>query len=342
MAPSRRLMLNLALLPAALTCVLPLRAAASTPTPPERDRAAILAMAGEYRVSFEFTESVALRAGYETKPVKRSGGTELVVVVEDSPARIVLQHLLLDTRSNAVIKHWRQDWTWQDRELLEFRGDRRWQRRGLAPHEVAGRWTQSVYEVDDSPRYAATGRWQHRGETSEWISDETWRPLPRREHTTRDDYDVLVGINRHIITPWGWVHAQDNTKLDLRRNVDEPLVAREIGTNTYRRITDVDFSAARAYWSRSADYWATVRAAWERRLAQTTDVVVDLDIDGAPIMNALLELADDAATPVVERQQRAVAVIDSAARPVAQVTDPARNQPGTAAGARRNAAAARR
>lgn len=59
-------------------------------------------------------------------------------------------------------------------------------------------------------------------------------------------------------------------------------------------------------------------------------------------MNALLKLADDAATPVVERQQRAVAVIDSAARPVAQVTDPARNQPGTAAGARRNAAAARR
>lgn len=318
MALSRRLMLTLALLPAALTCLLPQRAAASTPTPPERDRAAILAMAGEYKVSFEFTESVALRAGYETKPVKRSGGTELVVVVEDSPARIVLQHLLLDPRDNTVIKHWRQDWTWQDRELLEFRGDRRWQRRKLSPQSAKGRWTQSVYEVDDSPRYAATGRWQHRGDTSEWVSEETWRPLPRREHTTRDDYDVLVGINRHIITPWGWVHAQDNTKLDLRRNAAEPLIAREIGINTYRRISDVDFSAARAYWQRTSSYWAAVRNDWERRLRGSSSVVVELDVGGVPVMNSLLELADDASRPVEERTRQAIAVIDGATRPVRQ------------------------
>lgn len=318
MALSRRLMLSLALLPAALTCLLPQRAAASTPTPPERDRAAILAMAGEYKVSFEFTESVALRAGYETKPVKRSGGTELVVVVEDSPARIVLQHLLLDPRDNTVIKHWRQDWTWQDRELLEFRGDRRWQRRKLSPQSAKGRWTQSVYEVDDSPRYAATGRWQHRGDTSEWVSEETWRPLPRREHTTRDDYDVLVGINRHIITPWGWVHAQDNTKLDLRRNAAEPLIAREMGINTYRRISDVDFSAARAYWQRTSSYWAAVRNDWERRLRGSSSVVVELDVGGVPVMNSLLELADDASRPVEERTRQAIAVIDGATRPVRQ------------------------
>lgn len=318
MALSRRLMLTLALLPAALTCLLPQRAAASTPTPPERDRAAILAMAGEYKVSFEFTESVALRAGYETKPVKRSGGTELVVVVEDSPARIVLQHLLLDPRDNTVIKHWRQDWTWQDRELLEFRGDRRWQRRKLSPQSAKGRWTQSVYEVDDSPRYAATGRWQHRGDTSEWVSEETWRPLPRREHTTRDDYDVLVGINRHIITPWGWVHAQDNTKLDLRRNAAEPLIAREMGINTYRRISDVDFSAARAYWQRTSSYWAAVRNDWERRLRGSSSVVVELEVGGVPVMNSLLELADDASRPVEERTRQAIAVIDGATRPVRQ------------------------
>jgi hypothetical protein len=314
----RRLFLSL-LLPAAVTCLLPLQAtAADRAVPPERDRAAILAMAGEYRVSFEFTESVALRSGYQVKPVKRSGGTELVVVVEDSPTRIVLQHLLLDTTSNSVIKHWRQDWTWQDRELLEFRGDRRWQRSSLAPGDVAGRWTQSVHEVDDSPRYAATGSWQHRGDTSEWVSQETWRPLPRREHTTRDDYDVLIGINRHIVTPWGWVHAQDNTKLDTRRNPAEPLLAREIGANTYRRITDVDFTAARDYWSRSAGYWANVRDAWGRRLNRATNVVIDLDVDGVPIMNSLLQLADDTATPAAERERLAVSVIDSATRPIEQ------------------------
>jgi hypothetical protein len=317
--PYRRLLLQLALLPAVFTGLSPsLPAAGSPPAPPERDRAAILAMAGEYRVSFEFTESAALRSGYEAKPVKRSGGTELVIVVEDNPTRIVLQHLLLDTRSNTVIKHWRQDWTWQDAALLEFRGDRRWQRRELAGAEVAERWTQSVYEVDDSPRYAATGRWQHRGATSEWVSEETWRPLPRREHTTRDDYDVLVGINRHIVTPWGWVHAQDNTKLDLRRNPAEPLIAREIGTNTYRRITDVDFTAARDYWLRSAGYWAAVRAAWQQRLGRADVVAIDLDVDGVPIMNSLLDLADDASTPPAERERLAVNLIDSATQPIEQ------------------------
>ena len=26
-------------------------------------------------------------------------------------------------------------------------------------------------------------------------------PLPRREFSVRDDYDLLVGVNRHTITP---------------------------------------------------------------------------------------------------------------------------------------------
>lgn len=295
----------------------PRRPGIATP-PPTADRAAILAMAGEYRVTFEFVETAALRTGYAPRPPKTSSGTELVVAAEDSPGRIVLQHLLLDTRSNTVIKHWRQDWTWQDRALLEFRGDRRWQRRELDAASVDGRWTQSVYEVDDSPRYASLGRWEHRGEVSEWISESTWRPLPRREHTTRDDYDVLVGINRHIITPWGWMHAQDNTKLDLRRNAAEPLIARVIGTNTYRRVTDVDFSAARGYWQRTAVYWAAVREAWQRRLPRTGGVVIALDVDGVPVMDSLLELADDATLPVGERERLAANVIDGATRPVEQ------------------------
>lgn len=315
MTTSQNASLRLALLHAALTCMLAVRAEASPATPPDRDRTAILAMAGGYRVTCEFAEVTALRAGYEMKPATRSAGTELVVVVENSLARIVLQHLLLDTRTNTVPKHWRQDWSWQDRDLLEFRGDRRSQHRALSARQVTGRWTQSVYEVDDSPRYAATGRWQRRGDTSEWISDETWRPLPRCEHTTRADYDVLVGINRHIITPWGGVHAQDNIKLDLRRNTAAPLIACEIGTNTYRRITDMNFSATRDYWRRSAGYWAAVQEAWHRRLQRSGSFIIDLD--GVPVMKSLLELADNATTLVAERERLAAETIDGAIRPAA-------------------------
>ncbi len=295
--------------------------AAATPPaaamPPAADRAAILAMAGEYRVTFRFDETVALRTGYRPKPTKTSAGTELVVIVEDTPTRIVLQHLLLDPRRNAVVKHWRQDWSWQEPALLEFRGDRRWARRALGAGETAGRWVQGVYEVDDSPRYASIGRWEHRGQVSEWTSESTWRPLPRREHTTRDDYDVLVGVNRHIITPWGWVHAQDNAKLDLRRNPAEPWLVRETGINTYRRISDVDFTAARDYWRRTADYWDAVRRAWTRRLSDSLDVQIDLEVDGVPIMDSLLGLADAQTQPFAERVELAGALIDKAARETA-------------------------
>jgi hypothetical protein len=289
-------------------------------TPPLADRVAILAMAGEYRVTFRFDETVGLRTGYQPQPTKTSAGTELVVVVEDSPTRILLQHLLLDPRRNAVVKHWRQDWSWQERSLLEFRGDRRWVRRELGAAETAGRWVQSVYEVDDSPRYASLGRWEHRGQMSEWTSESTWRPLPRREHTTRNDYDVLVGVNRHIITPWGWVHAQDNAKLDLRRNPSEPWLVRETGVNTYRRISDVDFSAAREYWRRTSEYWDAVRRAWARRLGTSPTVLIELEVDGVPVMDSLLGLADDDAQPLAERMGRADAVIAKAARETAALT----------------------
>ncbi|MCU0758825.1 MAG: hypothetical protein MUF07_06460 [Steroidobacteraceae bacterium] len=317
MIETERLTRRLALLTLAALGALASTARPGEPSPaPERDRAAIRAMAGEYRVTFEFTEVAALRAGYETRPSKRSGGTELVLLVEDAPTRLVLQHLLLDTRRGEVVKHWRQDWSWQGAAIDEFQGGRTWRRRALPEAEVEGRWVQSVYEVDDSPRYASHGRWEHRGATSEWVSESTWRPLPRREHTTRDDYDVLVGINRHIVTPWGWVHAQDNTKLDLRRDTEEPLVAREVGTNTYRRIGDVDFGPARAYWQRTADYWAAVRAGWEARLGTAAEVTVDLDAGGRPVMHQLLALAEDPALDAEGRRRRAAALIEGAARPL--------------------------
>ena len=44
----------------------------------EKDREAILAMAGDYKVTFDFQETVALTDGYELKEDKLSGGYEIV------------------------------------------------------------------------------------------------------------------------------------------------------------------------------------------------------------------------------------------------------------------------
>src|SRR2546429_1877602 len=98
-----------------------------------------------------------------------------------------------------VTKHWRQDWQYEPRQIIEYQGWNRWQRRTLARKQTANEWSQTVYQVDESPRYASLGRWEHSASFSSWISGETWRPLPRREWSVRQDYQVLLGTNRHTI-----------------------------------------------------------------------------------------------------------------------------------------------
>jgi hypothetical protein len=61
----------------------------------ERDRASILAMAGEFKVRFDMRETVSFVADYEPLAPKVSGGHEVVRVVEDTGRVIRLQHLLV-------------------------------------------------------------------------------------------------------------------------------------------------------------------------------------------------------------------------------------------------------
>ncbi|HEY0715289.1 MAG TPA: DUF6607 family protein [Polyangia bacterium] len=230
---------------------------------PERDRRAILAMAGSYEVRFDFQETEALVPGYQLKKPYRVAATELVVVVEDQPRQVVLQHLLAvtDEGKTEVVKHWRQDWRFEDATLLEYRGGDQWAKRTLAPAEVRCAWSQAVFEINDGPRYEGVGRFVHTAERATWTSNPTWRPLPRRERK-REDYDVIVAVNRHIMTATGWVHEQDNTKTVLRGK--PASLVREKGINSYLRGEAPTLAAAQAYWDEHAPFWQDVRAAWAR------------------------------------------------------------------------------
>ena len=233
----------------------------------ERDRRAILAMAGPYRVSFDFLEVVRYDPALKPDAPYQSWGTEYVFVAEDRPDFIALQHVLVMRMQLAdgkvsepmVMRHWRQEWRHEAQSLLVYEGANTWARRAVPPPERRGAWVQSVLQVDDSPRYAARGRWQHERGVSTWISDETWRPLPRREFSVRKDYDVLVGTNRHTITPQGWVQEENNLKLALQ---GARYLGREYGVARYERIRDYDFSAGESYYVRTEPFWAEVRAAW--------------------------------------------------------------------------------
>ncbi len=271
----------------------------------EKDRLAILAMQGEYRVDFRFEETVALKAGYERHDVKETGGYEIVLVVEDDPDRIVLQHLLV-MPGGAVIKHWRQDWVYEATERFEFVADQTWDVRGLDAALTKGAWTQCVFEVSDAPRYCGTGRWNHRYGVSTWTSDRSWRPLPRREYTKRDDYNALNAENRHTVTPNGWTHEQDNTKtVRVGRNTSETLV-REFGFNDYRNIDGYDFEPARAYWAKTGNYWARVRKAWERRLDSGNTLVLKTEIDGMPLIVGTFTQAENADSTDEEEERQAI------------------------------------
>jgi hypothetical protein len=217
---------------------------------------------------------------------------------------VSLQHLLVmfirskdgEVEGPFVVKHWRQDWRWEEPVLLTYRGRDTWAKERLGPAQVQGTWTQSVFQVDDSPRYAAYGRWEHFGNVSTWRSSTTWRPLPRREFSVRKDYQVLVGTNQHTITPTGWVQLEDNLKVVLdaagRPLPDQPVLAQELGLNRYERLRDFDDAAGRRYAERTAPFWAEVRHAWNEIIARRERFTLRAAPDQAQLFTPLFEYAE--------------------------------------------------
>lgn len=246
----------------------------------QRDREAILAMQGEYAVTFEFIETVAIAPGYELVEPKHTPAREVVVVVEDTGDFIMLQHLLVvgSEESPFIVKHWRQDWRYEPDTVLAFQGHDEWTVEAVSAADQAGAWSQTVYQVDDSPRYAAVAEWDHAPEASTWEPPVSWRPLPRRDDTTRDDYDTIAAVNRHTVTPWGWIHEQDNSKIALRDGTEREIV-REQGVNTYTRTELASAQTAYDYWEATADYWALVRGYFNALEAEDAGYRFHIDDD---------------------------------------------------------------
>lgn len=257
----------------------------------DNDRKAILAMQGEYEVGFKFLETVVLKPNYHRKGEKISGAFEKVYLVEDSPNKIVLQHLLVSDNGE-VTKHWRQDWIYEASTRLEFTEDQIWRVKKIADDKIKGYWTQCVYEVTDAPRYCGTGKWNHHYGHPTWTSDRTWRPLPRREYTTRNDYNALNVENRHTITPAGWTHEQDNTKVVRKGEHTELLVVREVGFNDYQKVSVINFKAADDYWQKTAAYWAGIRQRWETMVQKHDCLQLKSDLNDTQLMNTVFEQAE--------------------------------------------------
>ena len=261
----------------------------------EKDRAAILAMTGKFKVSFNFHETYAFKDGYDLKEKAYSESAyEIVKVVEDTGSQIVLQHILQVEMGleDMIVKHWGQVWTYEDQHILEYQKDTTWKKSTLTADQVKGTWSQYVTQTDDSPRYESYAKWDHYGDSSIWRSKETSRPLPRREYTKRKDYDLIMGINTHAISANGWVHSQANRKLVKRDGVEEYLCA-ERGFNTYERDDKYDFSLSNTYWESTGPFWSQVRSFWTDQISKEENFSYQKKVDEKSLGKTIRSLAPD-------------------------------------------------
>ncbi|WP_033075509.1 DUF6607 family protein [Sphingopyxis sp. MWB1] len=261
----------------------------------EQDRADILAMAGNYKVRFDMQETTRWAGDYTPLAAKTSGGHEVVRVIEDSGRKIVLQHLLVIEHEGKthIIKHWRQDWEYEPERLLVYADTNRWEWEDVPERMRTGRWSQTVWQVDDSPRYGGWGQFETQGGIRRWRSNWTWRPLARRDAVRNPVYDRYYAINRHQNGPDGWIHWQDNMKMASKDGKLVPIV-QEYVLNSYTRFDDYDVKAADDYWAATKDYWAAVRAAWDRVAATKGGIAIEEKAEtGTVISGRLLTIADE-------------------------------------------------
>ena len=262
-------------------------------SPKSEDIAAIKGQCGCHDVSFLYAETFAPDKSYLFKDRYTAKGTEWVFVDEESgaasqPAKIVIQHLLV-VGDTMVIKHWREDWLYQNTSLLKFDQNASWKRDKLTPAQAKGQWTQKVFEVDDSPRYEGSATWIHADGRNYWESTAD-APLPRREYTKRSDYTVMRRTNHHEIRPDGYVHEQDNDKI-IRSEAGDQLLVSEKGLNTYKRTDDKKCQVAKAWWAKNRAYWADVRTVWNEVLANRDAVAIKGQVKGQVLSRELDELA---------------------------------------------------
>jgi hypothetical protein len=144
MEPTRRASVGLLFGVLATPAVAHVRAPIPGGTPDSdfaRDRQAILGMVGDFKVRFDIRETVSFLAEYTLLQPKVLGGHESVRVIVDTGDVIYLQHLLVAGADGktTVVKHWRQDWTYQPHQMLTYARLNTWQLHRLPPRRTPGR-----------------------------------------------------------------------------------------------------------------------------------------------------------------------------------------------------------
>ncbi|GGI57236.1 DUF6607 family protein [Winogradskyella haliclonae] len=258
----------------------------------KKDKEAIKEMCGCFEVTFNFAETFQFSKDslYKPSKTKTDKGLEWAQLVDDGKDKVSIQHLLQVGPPNKpyIVKHWRQDWLYENTDFYMYNGDNEWNFMQKDKNDVKGQWTQKVFQVDDSPRYEGSGTWVHVDGKSYW-ENTTTAPLPRREYTKRSDYNITMRGNRHEVTDYGWVHDQDNAKIIRKDGKDDVVLAHEKGYNTYKKVDDSRCQAAQDWWKEHYEKWVFVRTKWDDVYGRNMDLNLRKKVDNKVLYKHLFD-----------------------------------------------------
>lgn len=271
-----------------------------------KDKNAIKKMCGCFEVTFNFAETFNYSddENYKSSKNKVSKGLEWAELITDEKNKIAIQHILQvgNPAKPMIVKHWRQDWLYQNTDFYMYAGDNNWEFTQKNKKDVKKQWTQKVYQVDDSPRYEGSGSWVHVDGKSYW-ENATTAPLPRREYTKRSDYNITLRGNRQEITDYGWVHDQDNSKIIREAGKEDVLLAKEKGYNTYKKVDDSRCKAAKKWWAVNNNKWQKIRDKWNEVFARNKNLSLKTKVENKPLYKHLLtdkEMKDEEMNTIIE------------------------------------------
>ena len=255
-----------------------------------KDIESIKSMCGCFKIDFNFSETFVFSKdeNYQKSKTYKSGGLEWGQLIVDDKNKISIQHLLIvgSKQFPTIVKHWRQDWIYQNTNLYVYDKNDKWSFKSLEKNDVKGQWTQKVFQVDDSPRYEGSASWVHVDGKSYW-ENTTPAPLPRREFSKRSDYNVTLRGNRHEIIDDGWIHDQDNKKIQKDDAGNESVLALEKGFSTYTKVPDAECKAAVDWWMKNSNKWKMVRDKWDLIYSNNKDLALKSVVDDKKLYSYL-------------------------------------------------------
>ena len=260
-----------------------------------KDIQSIKSMCGCFEIEFNFAETFVFsqEEDYQKSKTYKTRALEWGQLIVDEKNKISIQHLLIvgSKQFPSIVKHWRQDWIYQNTDLYLYDKNDKWFYVSLDKKDVKGQWTQKVFQVDDSPRYEGSASWVHLDGKSFW-ENTTAAPLPRREFSKRSDYNVTMRGNRHEITSTGWIHDQDNKKIQ-KEDDSQFVLAHEKGYSTYTKVPDAKCKAAVDWWDKNRRKWKMVRDKWDIIYSSNKDLSLKPSVDDKKLYSYLFSASID-------------------------------------------------